>query len=100
MTTFVMTPGGITLGKIGNWVIPTKLTLIILMIITLGIGIYQLIKGFGRQPMQWSGFLLYIDLQFSHLAGSRKITKPGWDALQRGITCGSDHPGCIFRYFM
>jgi simple sugar transport system permease protein len=48
MTTFEMTPGGITIGTAGMWVIPSRLTLIIMALSSLLIGIYQLIKGFGR----------------------------------------------------
>ncbi len=47
-TTFVMTPGGITQGLLGNWIVPTQITLIILAGLTLAIGIYQLLKGFGK----------------------------------------------------
>lgn len=48
MTTFVMTPGGITTGVASDWVIPSKLTLIILAVLTLIIGIVQLSVGFGK----------------------------------------------------
>ena len=47
-TTFVMTPGGITQGVMGNWIVPTQITLLLLAGLTLAIGVYQLIKGFGR----------------------------------------------------
>jgi ABC-type uncharacterized transport system permease subunit len=47
-TKFVMTPGGLTVGKMADWIIPTQLTLILLASFCLIIGIYQLIKGFGR----------------------------------------------------
>jgi len=47
-TTFVMTPGGITQGVLGNWVVPTQITLLVLAGLTLAIGVYQLIKGFGK----------------------------------------------------
>lgn len=47
-TTFVMTPGGITQGVLGNWVVPTQVTLIILAGLTLAIGVFQLVKGFGK----------------------------------------------------
>lgn len=47
-TTFVMTPGGIDIGKAGDWVLPTRLTLMLLAVTALVIGLYQLIKGFGR----------------------------------------------------
>lgn len=48
MTKFVMTPGGITVGTAGDWIIPTRLTLIILTVLCLVIGGVQLAKGFGR----------------------------------------------------
>lgn len=48
ITRFVMTPGGIDVGKLGDWVLPTRPTLIFIFIITTAIGIYQLIRGFGR----------------------------------------------------
>lgn len=47
-TTFVMTPGGIDIGKAGDWILPSRLTLIILGVLALAIGVFQLIKGFGR----------------------------------------------------
>ena len=47
-TQFVMTPGGIDIGLMGDWVIPTRPTLILLSILTIAIGIYQLVRGFGR----------------------------------------------------
>lgn len=47
-TTFVMTPGGIDIGKAGDWIIPSRTTLIILAVLCLAVGIFQLIKGFGR----------------------------------------------------
>ena len=43
-----MTPGGIDIGKMADWVIPTLPTLITLTIIPALIGVYQLIRGFGR----------------------------------------------------
>ena len=48
MTRFVMTPGGITTGVAGDWTIPSRLTLIILSVLSLVIGVYQLVRGFGR----------------------------------------------------
>ena len=47
-TRYVMTPGGIDVGIAGDWVLPTRVTLIILGGLTLLIGAFQLIKGFGR----------------------------------------------------
>ncbi len=48
VTTFVMTPGGIDIGTIGDWILPSRLTLIILGVLCLLISIFQLVKGFGR----------------------------------------------------
>ena len=48
LTTFVMTPGGIEIGARPDWVIPALPTLIVLTIIPTLIGVYQLIRGFGR----------------------------------------------------
>jgi simple sugar transport system permease protein len=48
LTRFVMTPGGIDIGTTGDWVFPSRITLLIFAILCLLIGVYQLIKGFGR----------------------------------------------------
>jgi ABC-type uncharacterized transport system permease subunit len=47
-TTFVMTPGGINQGQMGDWTLPSRLTLTILAVIALLIAAYQLIRGFGK----------------------------------------------------
>lgn len=49
LTRFVMTPGGIYQGTMRDLVFPSKLTLLILAGFVLVIGIFQLIKGFGRR---------------------------------------------------
>lgn len=48
LTRFVMTPGGIEIGTMPDWVIPTLPTLILLATIPTALGIYQLVRGFGR----------------------------------------------------
>jgi simple sugar transport system permease protein len=48
LTRFVMTPGGIDIGAMADWIIPTLPTLILLTTISVVIGVYQLIRGFGR----------------------------------------------------
>lgn len=48
LTRFVMTPGGIDIGRMGDWIIPTQLTLILLVVLSTAIGIFQLVRGFGR----------------------------------------------------
>ena len=49
VTRFVMTPGGIEQGAMGNLNLPSRLTLLIMAAIVLVIGLFQLIKGFGKQ---------------------------------------------------
>jgi len=48
LTTFNMTPGGIDVGQLADWVVPSRLTLTIFAIVCVGIGAYQIVKGFGR----------------------------------------------------
>ena len=48
VTVFNMTPGGIDIGTMADLAVPSRLTLLIFGLICLGIGIFQLIKGFGR----------------------------------------------------
>jgi simple sugar transport system permease protein len=79
LTTFVMTPGGITIGKMANWILPTRLTLLILTFLTLAIGAYQLIKGFGRLTNGMVGITALI-LIFSFLtwqAGGKSLNLAG-----------------------
>lgn len=54
MTKFVMTPGGITRGVMKDWIIPSQMTLMILIGFCLVIGIYQLVRGFR----QWTNIVL------------------------------------------
>lgn len=48
LTTFNMTPGGIDVGTLADWVLPSRITLIIFAVICVGIGAFQIVKGFGR----------------------------------------------------
>ncbi len=66
ITTFVMTPGGITVGKMANWIVPSQLALIILAILSLLIGIFQIIKGFGKATNGVIG-LVFLFFIFSFL---------------------------------
>ncbi len=66
ITTFVMTPGGITVGTMGDWIINSQLTLWILAAISLLIGIFQLIKGFGKSTNIMVG-LVFLFFIFSFL---------------------------------
>lgn len=66
LTKFVMTPGGISLGKMADWIVPTRTTLIILLILCVLIGIAQLIKGFGKATNGLMG-LVFLFFIFSFL---------------------------------
>jgi simple sugar transport system permease protein len=55
LTRFVMTPGGIDIGTMADWIIPTLPTLILLTIMPTVIGTYQLIRGFGRMTNSMVG---------------------------------------------
>jgi ABC-type uncharacterized transport system permease subunit len=48
ITTFGMTPGGISEGVLGDWVVKTQFTLYLLFVICAGLGVFQLVRGFGR----------------------------------------------------
>ena len=48
-TSFGLTPGGITRGVVGSWVVKSKLTLGIVGGLTLLLSIYQLVRGFGKR---------------------------------------------------
>ncbi|MDD3948424.1 MAG: ABC transporter permease [Anaerolineaceae bacterium] len=56
LTKFVMTPGGIGQGLMADWILPSKLTLTILAVISLAIGLYQVIRGFGK----WTNLMIGI----------------------------------------
>ncbi len=46
---FVMTPGGITQGVVGDWLVPAQPTTIALTVVILLIGLAQVVRGFGRR---------------------------------------------------
>lgn len=66
LTTFVMTPGGITRGQMADWVLPSQLTLYLLAGLSLVLGIAQLVKGFGKGTNAVVG-LVFLFLIFSFL---------------------------------
>ena len=64
-TRFVMTPGGINQGTMPDIVMPSQLTLFSLAGIVLAIGIFQLVKGFGKQTNLMVGIAgLFLMLAF------------------------------------
>lgn len=78
LTTFVMTPGGITVGTMPNWVVPSHTALLITMILSLAIGIYQTIKGFGKATNGMVG-VVFLLLIFSFLT---------WQASGKSLNLG------------
>lgn len=56
ITKFVMTPGGIDQGMMGDWLLPSKITLTILAAISLVIGAFQLLRGFKKLTNLMVGF--------------------------------------------
>ncbi|MHC1785217.1 MAG: ABC transporter permease [Anaerolineaceae bacterium] len=59
VSTFGMTPGGITQGVAGDWVVPSHLVILIFNILTAVAAVYQLIKGFGKYTNLALGLLLF-----------------------------------------
>jgi len=79
VTKFVMTPGGMTIGKMGDWIVPTRLTLLILAAFCLAIGIFQLIKGFGKATNGMIGltFLFFIFSFLTWQASGKQLNLAG-----------------------
>ena len=78
-TRFVMTPGGITQGTLRDLILPSRLTLIILASIIILIGIFQLVKGFGKQTNLMVG-VAGLGLMFAFLvwqAASKSLNLAG-----------------------
>jgi len=61
-----MTPGGITVGTMGDWVVRSQFTLHLLAVLSVLIGLFQLIKGFGKITNVMVG-LVFLFLIFSFL---------------------------------
>jgi simple sugar transport system permease protein len=49
ISTFMMTPGGITRGAVGNWLLPTRLVLMAIGGILIFLGAYQFLFGMGNR---------------------------------------------------
>ncbi|HWQ05018.1 MAG TPA: ABC transporter permease [Longilinea sp.] len=68
-TSFGLTPGGITRGVVGSWVVQSKLTLGIVGGLTLLLALYQLVRGFGKRTNTVLGlvslFFLFTFLVFA-----------------------------------
>ena len=66
LTKFVMTPGGITIGQMADWIIPSRFALWITFVICVIIGVYQLARGFGKYTNIMIGFV-FLTLIFAFL---------------------------------
>lgn len=58
ITRFVMTPGGLTQGRMPNWSLPSLGTLITLGVLCIVAGVYQFWRGFGRFTNLVLGFVV------------------------------------------
>ncbi len=79
LTTFVMTPGGLDVGKMADLIVPTRITLIILSVFCLIIAGIQLIKGFGKLTNLMVGlvFLAFIFGFLSWQAAGKSLNLAG-----------------------
>lgn len=79
MTKFVMTPGGLTIGKMGDWIVPSRLTLWVLASLCLVIGVIQLIRGFGKLTNGMVGltFLFFIFSFLTWQASGKQLNLAG-----------------------
>lgn len=79
LTKFVMTPGGITAGKMADWIVPTRTTLLVLLSICIVVGIVQLIKGFGKATNILMGvvFLAFIFSFLTWQASGKQLNLAG-----------------------
>jgi uncharacterized membrane protein len=78
MTKFVMTPGGITIGIMADWIFNSSTALNLLAGFVLLIGLYQLIKGFGKLTNLMVGITFFC-LIFAFLA---------WQASGKSLNLG------------
>lgn len=78
-TSFGMTPGGITQGAVGSWVVNSRLTLIITGSLTLLAAIYQFIRGFGKQTNAVLGVvaLLFVFAFLTYTAKGKSLNLGG-----------------------
>jgi simple sugar transport system permease protein len=79
LTKFVMTPGGITIGKMGDWIVNSRLTLLILAGLCLVIGLVQLVRGFGKWTNGMIGltFLFFIFSFLTWQASGKQLNLAG-----------------------
>ncbi|GAP14029.1 nucleoside ABC transporter membrane protein [Longilinea arvoryzae] len=78
-TSFGMTPGGITQGAVGSWVVKSQLTLIITGGLSLLAAIYQLVRGFGKKTNAVLGVvaLLFVFAFLTYTARGKSLNLGG-----------------------
>lgn len=79
LTTFAMTPGGITVGVMADWILPTRLTLLVLIGLCVFIGLFQLVRGFGKATNGMMGlvFLMFIFSFLTWQASGKSLNLAG-----------------------
>jgi simple sugar transport system permease protein len=78
-TSFGLTPGGITRGAVGSWVVNSQLTLGITGGVTLLAAIYQLVRGFGKRTNAILGVvsLIFLFAFLTYTARGKSINAGG-----------------------
>ena len=78
-TSFGLTPGGLKRGAVDNWVVNSQLTLIIISIVTVLLGIYQLVRGFGKRTNAILGLvaLMFVFAFLTYAARGKSVNIGG-----------------------
>ncbi|MDD5367747.1 MAG: ABC transporter permease [Anaerolineaceae bacterium] len=89
ITTFVMTPGGVSEGFMGDWVIPSQITLYLLAALGFLLGVLQTIRGFGKAT-NWvlgivAAFFVFGFLTWSAAGGSLNLAGMLSNAVSRAV---------------
>ena len=87
MTRFVMTPGGLTQGVMGDWVLHSRITLFILAIVSAVLGGVQIARGFGRATNSVLGLVSLIFV-FGFLV---------WAAADKSLNLGGMLSNAVLR---
>ena len=78
-TSFGLTPGGLTRGAVANWVVKSQLTMIIIGVVTVLLGIYQLVRGFGKRTNAILGLiaLMFVFAFLTYAARGKSVNIGG-----------------------
>lgn len=79
ITTFVMTPGGITRGVVGNWLVQSRISLTVVGVLISAAAVFQLVRGFKRytNPILGVVVLLFVYAFLVYAASGKSINLGG-----------------------